>query len=279
MTLRLQNLFIACLALAWSVEQSGPVMAQGVLWQLPANGSWVRFEGECTQVVPRPNKVGEDLNLKWQKQVVMKSLSTEEAEYRDEKQPCRWLEFKITTGTVVDGTLQAGPGSEVLYKILVPEAAIHGEVTEISETAVGKSEVFVSFIPIVKGFRKVGEEEPLALPAGVFQAYPILALVQHYREYTEAGEEMVELPTGSVSAKKMQGSSVQESPSVRSANTGTLWRSETAPFGLAKWSGKTVTAEKNAVLPRSKFEITSTMTEEMTLAEIGTEAESELMTP
>ncbi len=59
------------------------------------------------------------------------------------------IEIKLLTGHVNEGVVDAGPGGNRIYKILVPESEIRGTVTEpLSENR----QMYVTFIPIVKGF-------------------------------------------------------------------------------------------------------------------------------
>ena len=50
------------------------------------------------------------------------------------------------------------------------------------------------------------------------------------------------------------------------------------PFGLVSWKATTVTEQKNLVAPRSQFQESMTLTEQLTAVDSGAGAESELVT-
>ena len=66
--------------------------------------------------------------------------------------------------------------------------------------------------------------------------------------------------------------------SQRSTNSAEIYRSETIPFGVAKWTAKTVEEQKPSTAPRSEFVVTNEITEEMAAFEILSGQESELVT-
>ena len=252
---------------------STPVAAQGLIWKLPEDGTWVRFEGTYTQTLPVQDVTVKP--LEWRRDITIKSVGKEEAEYQGVKQACRWIEIKVVTGKTDAGVLDAGPGGSRLYKLLVPETAIRGEVNE--QTPEGK-QIFVSYIPVVKGWRKIGDEQPAEIASGVFQLYPVVSLLQHYRNLEASGDpQPLTLNTGNVTAQAYVGSLVTETAGYRSMNRADLYRSDELPFGVAKWSATTAVEEKGTTDPRSAFVPTITIKEEMQAAEVGGNAESELL--
>ncbi len=62
--------------------------------------------------------------------------------------PCRWIEIKVLTGKPSESGVEPGPVGERIYKILVPEERVVGDVAD------GEKIPF-SFLDIVKGFRKM----------------------------------------------------------------------------------------------------------------------------
>lgn len=241
--------------------------AQGLLWKLPEDETaWVRYEGTYKQLVRRPQATEGDLNVEWTKHLTIKSIKSVEVDGRK----CRWLEFKVVTGNVRDGIIDTGPGGAKLYAVLVPEEEIRGSVEAPLDE---ERTVFVEYVPIVNGFRKIGDEDAQPITGPVFQVYPVIALLRHYRNLAGSGEESI----GGVTAVRYTGSITMETPSRRSTNTAEIWRSEETPFGVVKWTASTTAEEKGTTAIRSEFQPLSEFSEEMTLAETGVGAESELL--
>ena len=274
--MRRLTLLFTCAACLWSGAEA---LAQGLVWYLPEDGSWVLYEGTYTQVMRRPTSTEGDLTLEWQRNLDIQSVGREEATHdldhdgQEVTEPCRWLEFKVVTGKIVEGIPDAGPGAIVIYKVLVPESAIDG-------TMFDREGILKSYLPVVKGYRKLGDEPAQPLAAGVLQAYPNLSLLRHYRELeTAASNQTAQVPKlGEVSGELVRGSTVTETGTQRSRNAAEFLRSEQMLFGLVKWKASTVTEQKNLVEPRSQFEESVELTEELTAVDSGTGAESELVT-
>lgn len=266
------TLLITCAACLCSGAQT---LAQGLVWNLPEDGAWVRYEGTYKQVIRRPQSTEGDLTLQWQRNLEIKSVGQEQAtrDGQDEPETCRWLEFKVVTGKIVEGIPDAGPGATVIYKVLVPESAIDG-------TMFNEAGILKSYLPVVKGYRKLGDEPAQPLSAGVLQAYPNLSLLRHYRELeTAAAGQSTQVPkVGEISGDLIRGQTSMETGTQRSRNEAEFLRSRQMPFGLAKWKASTVTERKNLVDPRSQFEEAETLTEELTAVDTGSGAESELVT-
>lgn len=246
--------------------------AQGLLWSLPEDGAWVKYEGEYKQLVRRPNSTQGDLSLKWTRHLTIKSVGTSEEAYRNEVQPCRWIEFKIVTGNVNEGLIDAGPGGTRIYKVLVPEAALAGQILDAEG-------IVVSHIPVVRGYRKIGNEDPQPIASGVFQVYPAISYLQHYRELApeSADSEQLQTTAGIVGAVSWKGQLMMESRTTRSTSEAQMWRSDEVPFGLAKWIVRDLREEKHPTQSRDLFRETMEVTVEMAAAEIGTGAETELV--
>lgn len=252
--------------------------AQGLIWKLPADGTWIRYEGTYRQVERRPNSTEGDLTLQWQRNVEIKSVGQEMAMHdvdhtgSPREEMCRWLEFKVVTGNVVEGIIDAGPGGTAIYKVLVPESEIRGQLED-------DENIILSYLPVVKGYRKLGDEPPQPLESQVLQVNPTLSLLRYFRNLKSDGvEQTLEVPTvGSVAATAFKGNMQMETRVNRSTSEGEILRSEALPFGVAKWTAKTVIEEKNPTEPRSAFRETIQLTEEMNAVEVGTGAESELV--
>lgn len=261
-----------CLLLAGGTTAS----AQGLLWKLPKEeGKWVRFEGTYKQTVHRPNNAEGDLNVEWTKHITIKSLKSEEVEWRGEKQPGWWIEIKAVTGQVKEGILEAGPGGSRIYKLLVPEKAIRGTVTE--EVGPGR-EIFVSYIPIVRGFRKTGDEAAVAIESGSFDLYPVVAQLRHYRDLMAGAEETVQTPLGDAAGVTWTATATSETTTSRITTSTELVRTDDPKFlfGVAKWTAKSVSETKPSTASRDEFQPDVEIEETMTATEAGDGAESEI---
>lgn len=277
-SMRLCTFFAAVAALLLAER---PADAQGLLWNLPADGAWVRYEGTYRQLVRRPQSTEGDLTLQWQRNLEIKSVGQEEATHDldhdgvEVTEMCRWLEFKIVTANFVEGVPDPGPGATRIYKVLVPESYIDGQIVD-------DENIFRAFIPVVKGFRKLGDEPAQPLESNVLQIYPNLSLMRHYRDLqTDGTEQSADVPNaGAVTVNVIKGSLQMETSTQRSSNESEAWRSVSGdmPFGIVKWTAKTLQEEKNPTEPRTSFRETVEITEELTAVQIGTEAESELVT-
>jgi hypothetical protein len=253
--------------------------AQGLIWKLPEDGTWIRYEGTYKQLERRPESTEGDLTLQWQRNVEIKSVGREMAEHNvfrrtppPEPEMCRWLEFKVVTGNVVEGIIDAGPGGTAIYKVLVPESEIRGQLQD-EET------IILSYLPVVKGYRKLGDEPPQPLESQVLHVHPTLSLLRYFRNLQSDGvEQTLEVPSvGSVAATAFKGNMQMETRINRSTSEGEILRSESLPFGVVKWTARTVIEEKNPTEPRSAFKETIQLTEELNAVEVGTGAESELV--
>lgn len=274
--MRRTTLLLTCAAGLWSGAEA---LAQGLVWNLPEDGAWVRYEGTYQQVIRRPQSTEGDLTLQWQRNLEIKSVGREEATHdldhdgQPVTEPCRWLEFKVVTGKIVEGIPDAGPGATVIYKVLVPESAIDGKLVD-------DEGIFKAYVPVVKGFRKLGDEPAQPLASEVLQLYPNLSLLRHYRELETAAEgQSAEAPkVGTVSGSLLRGRTTMETGTQRSRNEAEFVESAQMPFGLVSWKATTVTEQKNLVDPRSQFQESLALTEELKAVDSGTGAESELVT-
>jgi len=251
--------------------------AQGLLWKLPEQEkTWCRYEGTYKQTVRRPQSAEGDLTLEWVRHLTIKSLGQEDAEFKGETVPCRWIEIKQLTGHVNEGVVDAGPGGNRIYKLLVPEGEIRGTITE---TLSADRDMFVSFIPVVKGFRKIGDEPAAAIEGQVFDLYPMVSFLRHFRNLeSTSDEETVQTPFKDVTGKLYKGDVVAETPILRTTTVGEMYRSDESPFGLAKWTAKVNTETKQSTSARTNFIPSLEIIEEMSLVEVGEDAETELVT-
>lgn len=252
--------------------------AQGVVCKLPEDGTWVRFEGTYAQSEIRPDAPAGKLDINpWIEHVWIKSVGSEVALYREKQTPCRWVEIKIERGRETDGKIDTGLTGATIYKVLIPEESV------ISEN-VDRDGVPVSFLPLVKGYRKLGKAEPKEITEPALQLYPLGILVGYYRELRKA-EDPVNPEVGLVDVKdftQWQGEITTERASSRTIMESTIWKSPDVPFGVARWTAKITREIKDAQEPRDEFKPTSELTIEMKAQEAGKggpNATSELMMP
>ncbi len=269
-TSSLAGLSLAGLVILASVHSAS---AQGLILNLPKkDGAWVRFEGTVKQIEFRPDAAEGDISLEWIQQLTIKSVGSETAKYRDKQVPCRWIEVKVVTGKASESGIEAGPVGERIYKVLVPEERVVGQLAD------GEKIPF-SFLDVIKGFRKTGGQVT-PIPPGSLQVFPLIAPVMHYEAVEVAGSENEEvpLPGGAVKTQKFKAKRTIESSTDRSVSEAEIWRGDgnTVPFGLVRWTVKTVLERKDATQPRQGYKPVTQTTVEMTAHEWGTGAKSEV---
>ena len=259
---------LACLSLSQSVQ------AQGLIWNLPEDGSLVHYEGTYRQVEAQPGSSEGNLEMEWIRHLTIKSVGKEDAEYRGKTVPCRWIEMKLQTGRVKDGLIATGTVGERIYKVLVPESAIIGQTRD-------NEGLPVSYLPIVRGYRKTNDKDatPKEINSKVLQIYPIISLVRHYRDMTRSEiPEIVQVGQEDVQCTKLTGSFEQESLTDRVLHESSIYLSDSVPFGLAKWTVKVTQEAKVEVEQRTEFKFVSEITVDMTARRIEGNARSELVT-
>lgn len=251
-------------------------LAQGVVCQLPEDGTWVKFEGTYAQSEIRSESAAGKLDINpWIEHVWIKSVGTEMAEYRGAMTECRWIEIKMERGREKDGKIDTGLTGTVIYKVLIPESAV---ITD----NVDSEGVPVSFLPLIKGYRKVGKAEAKEITEPALQLYPLGILVGYYREIKKV-EDSVDPEIGLDSVKtasQWQGQITTERASSRTIMESTIWKSPDVPFGVARWSAKITREVKDAQDSRENFKPNSEVTIEMKARESGKggpNATSELM--
>lgn len=244
--------------------------AQGLLFYLPEDGMGVEYRGTLTQA----ENAGDPDPLTWTKELSIKSVGQENAEYRGVMQPCRWIEIKIITGELGAAGIDPGPVGARLYKILVPESRIIPD-TKDADTIPNH------MIPLVRGYRRLGEEAYTEISAPALRVYPTISLLTNYDDpETIATAEVPEvLAQGvSVTARHLKGRMVMERADARSTNVGEYWVSPDIPFGLARWVVTITQETKETTAPRDEFEVESVVNVDMKLRSVITNAESELVT-
>ncbi|MCA9064083.1 MAG: hypothetical protein KDA96_13520 [Planctomycetaceae bacterium] len=249
---------------------ASPAAAQGLLYYLPEDGQQVEYEGILTEAT----SATDENPLKWNRELIIRSVGREDAEFNGEVQPCRWIEIKLVTGQAGAEGIVPGPVGSRVYKLLVPESRIMPE-PEDDDTIPN------DMIPIVRGYRRLGEESVQELNVRAVRIYPTICLLTHYdgAEVVASNEDADVLKQNlRVSAKHMKGKHVMERPESRSTNDGEYWVTQEVPFGIARWVVTVTRETKESTAARDAFKVVSILKVDMKLRDIS-EAESELQTP
>jgi hypothetical protein len=270
------------------VLTAAPAQAQGLIWSLPADGTWVRYEGTYTQRDVKAQLIQGAEPVRWDKEIYVKSVGSEMAEFQEydgstQTVPCRWIEIKSRTGILRDGEIDTGPAGQRIYKVLVPEHKIASMRIDEQGRTVDERGIPVAHIPVVRGYRQVGENPPEAIENPALQTYPFLALIQQYRTLQQQSAQPedtgITLEGSSISATRYRGEHSMENLVSQSTNEAELWLSDQVPFGLARWSVKVRRLAKDKAAPRAQFAEASTFEEELRVQSTGGDAQSELAVP
>jgi hypothetical protein len=267
------RIWVLSLAGIVSLASLRSATAQGLIVNLPKqDGAWVRFEGTVKQVEFRPDAAEGDITMEWIQQLTIKSVGSETASFHGKQVPCRWIEIKIVTGKPSESGVETGPVGERIYKVLVPEERVIGQLTD-------GAKIPFSFLDVIKGFRKTGGQVS-QIPAGGLQVFPLIAPVMHYEAVEVGGSdnEEIPLPGGAVKTKKFKARRAIESATERSVNEAEIWRGDgsTVPFGLVRWTVKSLLERKDSTSPRQGYKPLTQTNVEMTAHEWGTGAKSEV---
>lgn len=265
-----RNALLWLLGAALSANGSA-ASAQGLILQLPQDGRWIRYEGTYTQTELRPNTATGKLEIPpWTEHVTIKSVGSEQAEYRGEMTPCRWIEIKVERGRESEGKIDTGLTGLEIYKVLVPESL----VTSAVRSADG---IPASFTPIVKGFRQVGKAAPQPVAAAALKLYPLAIVLGYCRDFTKEQSD-VDVAIGGETFKTtvLNGVSAFERTESRTELQSQVWSSSEVPFGVAAWTTRITRSIKDAQERRDSFHQQTEIQVEMKARETGVDAKSEL---
>jgi len=268
------------LVAAFAAFPTSPASAQVLIWSVPKeDGAWVRFEGTYKQTRNRPDaKLGDEM-LEWRSELTISAVGGETAEFTDKdaegkdrtrEVPCRWVEFKsVTKPNGLD--IPAGPGDTYLYKVLIPAERVTGDIVD-------EQGIPVTYLPIVKGWRKIGQRDAEEVTEKALAVYPTISLVTYYPNLKAEGEESEQVQVGAdtVAARLYKGSRVFQKNTNRSTNAATLWRSDDVPFGLARLQVSLTQEKKELAASADEFRQTSLIEVDMAVVATGNDARSEL---
>ncbi len=246
--------------------------AQGLLWQLPADGSEVVYGGTMTQVNTRPD--GQESTMTWERQLAIRSVGQEQATVDDEQVPARWIEFELRTGQASEQGIDTGLVGLRIFRVLVPAAAITGKPAD-------DRDIPNAFLPILQGFQQIGDQPAQPLEAKAFAIAPLLTQLRNYRgdQLKAEGEEPVDVPAGQFTATKYAASETQENRSTSVENSATMFVSKEVPFGLARWQVTTTQSVKDPNQPRDAFEARTRIEATMEARAINQNAQATLQAP
>jgi hypothetical protein len=268
------------LAAAFTAFPTPSASAQVLIWSLPReDGAWVRLEGTYKQTRNRPDaKLGDEM-LEWRSELTISAVGSETAEFTDKgadgkdrtrEVPCRWVEFKsVTKPNGLD--IPPGPGDTYIYKVLIPAERVIGDIVD-------EQGIPVTFLPIVKGWRKIGQRDAEEVTEKALAVYPTISLVTYYANLKAEGNESEQVQAGAdtVAARLYKGSRVFQKNTNRSTNAATLWRSDDVPFGLARLQVTLTQEKKDLAASADEFKQTSLVEVDMAVVATGNDARSEL---
>lgn len=260
---------IAAVVLATGWMAAAPASAQGLIWNLPQDGTEVVYGGTFKQVDTRPG--GAETEMTWDSRLAVRSVGSQQVQYRGASVPGRWIEFELTTGKATEQGIDPGPVGTRLYKVLVAEPSVTGKPAD--ERGIPNA-----FLPIVEGFVKIGDQPPQKLE-GALEIYPVLSQLMNYKpnELTAAGEaQETESPAGRFPATTYAAKASTESPSGKVDNEATLAVSPEMPFGLVKWTAKSIRSTKDPNQTRADYAEASRVESQMEAKEIKQGARSAL---
>ncbi|HEX6986571.1 MAG TPA: hypothetical protein VF170_14410, partial [Planctomycetaceae bacterium] len=247
----------AAAAAAVILVTAGPAAAQGLVWNLPEDGTEVVYGGTLTQTDIRPG--GEEATMSWDRQLVIRSVGTQDVTYRGEMVPGRWLEFELATGRATEQGIDPGPVGRRVYRVLVAEPAVTGKPAD--ERGIPNA-----FLPIVEGYVQIADRPVQKLDSNAFETYPVLALLMNYKPNElrpEAEGEAVDVPAGQFTATRYAAGATVESPSGKVDNAATFSVSPEMPLGLVRWNATVSRSTKDPNQPRDAYTQVSRIEEQM----------------
>lgn len=261
------------MATALSGLLPGTAEAQVLIWSLPKDdGAWIRFEGTYKLTRNRPESNAGDEVLDWRTELMISSVGRVNAPFQGAEVPCRWVEFKTVTKTN-DLEKQPGPGGVYTYKVLIPENRVIGKIVD-------DDGIPANFLPIVKGYRKIGARDVEPVSERALAVYPTIAPVTYYPNLkldpAEPTELQLQVSNEPLKVQVFKGELVRQNNLSRSTNVGTLWRTDAVPFGLARFQVTLTREEKGLTASVDEFRRSSLIEVEVSAVAQGKDARSEL---
>lgn len=179
---------------------TGNARAEGLLYQLPEDGSWVRFDLQYTFEVDGMEKPGQGTGTLWMASV---GKSVEGSE------PCRWIEFKVQLKDI-------GPEQILIRKLLIPEKYLKKGENPTEH--------------VVRGWAKFNDEDVArAVPVhGRWPAY----LAGPLQDEKQLDKQLVESKLGALKCEGVTGWIQYKEGDVHMKVTFETGLHEKAPFGV-----------------------------------------------
>ena len=270
MTLRKSFAFVTAVTL---VAVVCPVFAraQNLIFSVPDDGTMVVYEGTRVQ----STSADDEKPLSWTCELTIKSVGKEDAEFDGTMQPCRWIEIKALTGKAGAAGIDQGLVGSRIYKVLVPES-------KVNAAQVDADGIPNDMLPIVKGYRRLGEEAVKEIREPALRTCPMITSLTNYQTVEELASNAVPetlLQGQTLTARHMKGVMKMERAESRSTNEAEYWLSDDVPFGLARWTVTVTRDEKPSAAPVTEFKVVNIDKVDMKVRTIRQDAESELVTP
>lgn len=283
---QLPRFLAVCFTAGLFTLSATPALAQGLLWKLSDKPNFtVVYYGDYKQT-DAPGTDGKPrAEIEWKRQLTVKSIKQAEGYYDGKKVPCRWIEISVSTDRIAEEEIDHGPAGKRTYTVLVPESRVLGKTHD-------DDSILASMIPIatdedgkVQGMQQVGESPAAPIDSAVLQVYPVLTLLQHYRELKEATPQQPLDLTEAIGKqlapndyKQLSAVAVTESANQQTRNEATIYRTDEVPTGLAGWTVKVTHNAKNSAQKRSEFQLVTTITVNLKATEVTFDkARSDLM--
>jgi hypothetical protein len=252
--------FSLLFALSLAMCGGRTAVAQSLVWNLPEDGQFVRFEGTYRVKELVGDAANSTREFEWRSELTIRSVGRETVTINGVETPCRWVEFKSVNGRESAEGTQAGPHGARIYKVLIPENRVIGKDRD-------SSGIPVQFLPIVRGYRKLGNREVEPVQEQVLSTFPLICLLTYYPQYKtrKSGAETI-----------LEGERKLETRTMRSVNSAKLHRDDSKPFGLSQFSVRLSLEEKGLSDPETLFKPRSETYVDLKLVETGSAATSEL---
>jgi hypothetical protein len=180
------------------VLSPGIARADGLLYQLPEDGSWVRFDVKYTFKVDGKEQTGKG-------SITMASVG----KAREGSQPCRWIEFKVQLK-------DSGKEHTLLRKLLIPEKYLKKGVNPTEH--------------VVRGWAKFNDEDvKRAVPVhGRWPAY----LAGPFKDEKKLDQQLVESKLGALKCEGVTGWIEYKEGDLHTKATFETRLHKKAPFGV-----------------------------------------------
>jgi hypothetical protein len=264
---RLIRLCILSLAVVFGGSSQSGVRADGLIYRLPQDGSWVRYDlsMEGTQ------------DLKWPVKSVGTLMLSSVGRQRIEGQPCRWIELRLDVGAEVklpDRQVKAQQ-RHIILKMLIPEEYLTAGADPLAH--------------VRRLYYKDGDRKPELIEDEKWKQYeidrfrplfpkpPAGKIADDHRAF-----EALDTKIGRLDCEKLTFESSYDGPLARGARGRWIWQgehqvwlSEEVPFGVAGLMLKSQSKEWNGEdgpIP----DATSETTKRLTISEVGRGKKSDL---